>query len=73
MDETNTQSKDFNEIRNTQSKMEVSTKEWDRQFHNYENPEKCAGRKRVTGCTICDQLIANQIKNTDDRIETSVP
>ncbi len=59
------QSKDFNEIRNTHTDMKVSQEEWDRIWHNYENPENCSGRKRVLGCTICDQLIANKIQNTD--------
>lgn len=70
---TNAQSKDFEEIRNTQSEMSVSQEEWDRIWHNYKEPDKCAGRKHAAGCTICNQLIANQIKDTDDGIETSFP
>jgi len=50
------QSKDFKEIWNVQTGMKVTDEDWDAAFHNYDDPENCPGRKRVTGCTVCDKL-----------------
>ena len=53
---TRAQSKDFNEIWNIQSEMNVSYEEWDEIFHNWDNPMECEGRKRPTGCVICELI-----------------
>lgn len=60
----NAQSKDFLEIQNTQTQMKVTKESWDRMFHDYKNPQKCAGKKRISGCTVCDKL-----KNQHKEIE----
>ena len=61
------QSKDFNEIRNTHTgTIKVKQEEWDKTFHNYNNPEECPGRKRNDGCTICEALIVQEKKGTED-------
>ena len=57
------QSKDFKEILNIQTDMLTTQEKWDAIFHNWEIPEKCAGRKRPTGCSICDKLIKEQKEN----------
>lgn len=53
------QSKDFNEIVNMQTEMEVKQAEWDRIFHNWENPQECGGRKKILGCEICRMIDNN--------------
>lgn len=50
------QSKDFKEIWNLQTDLKVEKIKWDSIFHNYEHPEKCSGRKRLDGCSLCEQL-----------------
>lgn len=50
------QSKDFHEIWNVQTDMEVSQEKWDKTFHNRKEPWKCTGRKRPTGCSICERI-----------------
>jgi hypothetical protein len=57
--QTRRQSKDFNEIWNIQSEMNVSNETWDELFHNWDNPMECKGRKRPTGCTICELIEKN--------------
>lgn len=53
------QSKDFKEIWNIQSDLVVDEVQWDSIFHNYEHPEQCEGRKRPSGCSICDKLTSH--------------
>lgn len=60
MDTNRAENLNFGEIRNTQTKLDVDKEEWDRVFHNKENPEECNGRKRPTGCSVCDKLITNE-------------
>lgn len=50
------QSKDFNEIVNTQTSLETDDLNYDRIFHNWNNPEKCNGRKRIIKCKICEMI-----------------
>lgn len=50
------QSKDFQDIWNIQTDVNIDQLKWDKAFHNYENPEKCEGRKRPEGCLICQKL-----------------
>lgn len=56
MSAKNRQSKDFYEIWNVQTEMQVTQEKWDKTFHNWKEPWKCAGRKRPTGCTICQKI-----------------
>lgn len=56
----NRQSKDFLEIWNVQTDMNVSDEKWDQIFHNWEDPLNCKGRKRVPKCTICERLDAGE-------------
>ena len=60
----NAQSKDFLEIQNTQTEMQVTQKRWDIMFHNYDNPDECANRKQLAGCTVCNAL-GNQHNNVE--------
>lgn len=53
---TNRQSRDFNEIWNVQTDMAVSQEKFDSIFHNWEDPLNCNGRKRGSGCTVCDYI-----------------
>ena len=50
------QSKDFHEIWNVQTKMQITQEAWDQKFHNWKEPWNCSGRKRPTGCTVCEAL-----------------
>ena len=50
------QSKDFKEIVNIQTDMDIDDLKWDRTFHNWKEPENCSGRKRVKGCIICEMI-----------------
>lgn len=50
------QSKDFHEIWNVQTDMQVSQTHWDNIFHKWKTPWNCPGRKRPTGCTICEKI-----------------
>lgn len=54
------QSKDFLEIRNTHTNMNIEKLSWDRIFHNWNDPENCAGRKRPDGCEICNKILNNE-------------
>ena len=40
--------------------MNVDKEKWDGIFHNEADPDNCPGRKRPTGCSICDKLITNE-------------
>lgn len=57
--QTNRQSKDFNEIWNVQTDMNVDQLKWDKIFHNWENPENCKQRKLGKGCIICEMIEKN--------------
>ena len=50
------QSKDFGDIVNIQTNMDINQLNWDKAFHNWETPENCNGRKRITGCLICEMI-----------------
>jgi len=50
------QSIDFNDIWNIQSDMNVTNEDWDQIFHNWDDPDNCAGNKRPIGCSVCRQL-----------------
>lgn len=52
------QSKDFKEIWNIQTEMNVEDLKWDKIFHNWDDPENCTQRKLGKGCIIC-KMIAN--------------
>lgn len=63
------QSKDFHEIINLQSDMEVSQEHWDGIFHNWDSPSECTAGRRGLGCTICEQLSKGMVvgrKSTGD-------
>lgn len=56
MNKPGRQSKDFNEILNIQTTLNVTNEKWDSIFHNWDNPLECNSNKRPTGCTICNEL-----------------
>lgn len=53
MESKNRQSKDFKEIWNIQTNMNVSDEQWDQIFHNWDDPTNCKNNKKNTGCSIC--------------------
>jgi len=53
------QSVDFKDIWNIQTSMDVESDKWDELFHNWNNPKECEGKKRITGCVICEALEKN--------------
>lgn len=67
MDTNRAESLNFSEIRNTQTNLNIDKEEWDRIFHNEKNPDKCSGRLRPSGCSICDKIITkkNDVRETE--------
>lgn len=53
----NRQSKDFGDISNIQTDVNIDSEKWDKIFHNWDHPEKCAGKQKPQGCKICDKLM----------------
>lgn len=52
------QSKDFKEVVNIQTDMNIDNLKWDKIFHNWDNPKQCSQKKR--GCVICDMIDRNE-------------
>jgi len=50
------QSKDFKEIWNIQTDMEIENLKWDKIFHNWETPQDCKQKNLIKGCIICEML-----------------
>lgn len=48
------QSKDFKEVWNIQTDMNIDNLKWGKIFHNWDNPDQCSQKKR--GCAICDMI-----------------
>jgi hypothetical protein len=55
------ESKDFHEIKNIQSDMDVVQERWDAIFHNWENPEDCRQKLRPEGCSVCRKLASGEL------------
>ena len=54
------QSKDFNEIWNVQSEMNVSEDDWDQMFHDWEGgPDTCNQNRQYKQCAVCKKLLEN--------------
>lgn len=71
----NAQSKDFNEIVNTHTSLNIAPEEWDRTFHKWDDPMECSGRKRTGGCTICKKLDKGEtvVRKEDNKSFTLKP
>jgi len=50
------QSRDFKEIWNIQSNMDVSDERWDSIYHNWENPKKCSNNRPGHKCIVCEEV-----------------
>lgn len=50
------QSKDFKEVINIQTDMNIDDLKWDKIFHNWDNYNECNQRKLGKGCIICKMI-----------------
>ncbi|HNW88132.1 MAG TPA: hypothetical protein PKN48_00585 [Bacteroidales bacterium] len=60
------ESKDFNEIKNIQTDLDVTQEKWDTIFHNWDNPDECQQKLRPEGCSICERLSLGEIIKLGD-------
>jgi hypothetical protein len=70
------QSKDFGDIVSFQSEIEIKDFEWDRLFHNWEDPDNCSQNRHHKTCAICDMIKEGKQVNhlrakTDPKYEES--